>query len=705
MGRLPAIFLVAALLCPPPALAAVVRVPKFSAPSGPLNAAAPASGGFSRAPGAPSLVDFSLDAPRIASLYGDASAKLIAALDAVAARPDAALRFDNSVGAIETAYADYLTAVSPASFLSAVSPKKEVRDAVAAWQKASSALLLEQTKREDLYRKVLAYSETDEAKSLTGERQKLLDESLLDFRTSGMGLDAEAKARLKRVESRLSELSQAFSRNLSEWDDGIEVRRGELAGLSSSFIDSLPKAPGGKLRISVEPTVYGLVMTKARSAGLRRRLYYRMQKKAAAVNMPILKETLALRREKANLLGYRNFAEMALDGRMAKTPSTVFGFLKRLRKMLKDAAKKEGRQVVRRKKKDDPKAKKLYPWDAAYYGEKLKTETLRLDADRVKEYFPVEKVVERTLGVYEELLGLRFEAVEEKAWHADVRAFVIRDGKTNARIGKFFLDLHPRPGKRSGAAAYTIIGGRLLPDGRYQEPVSAMVANFPKPVGDKPALMQHDNVRTLFHEFGHIMHQTLTTADRWSFAGSRTARDFVEAPSQMMENFIWREDVLTRISGHYRTGESIPAALVKKMIAARDYHAASATLGQVMLAAMDLAYHTLSVVDPLDVYRRVSRIVHGGKPNAASRFPARFAHIMGGYAAAYYGYLWSKVYAQDIYSIFDAAGGVSPRVGARYRRAILERGSTREEMDSLREFLGREPSEEAFLRWLGSPEK
>ncbi len=317
-------------------------------------------------------------------------------------------------------------------------------------------------------------------------------------------------------------------------------------------------------------------------------------------------------------------------------------------------------------------------------------------------------ILKETLDLRREkakLLGLRFESIESAAWHEDVRAFLIRDGETGARIGRFFLDLHPRPGKRSGAAAYTIVGGRLLPDGRYQEPVSAMVANFPRPVGDKPALMTHDNVRTLFHEFGHIMHQTLTTAERWSFAGSRTARDFVEAPSQMMENFIWREDVLTRISGHYRTGEPISEKMVAKMIAARNFHAASATLGQVLLAAIDLAYHTLSTVDPLDVYRRVGRIVNGGKPNSASRFPARFAHIMGGYASAYYGYLWSKVYAQDVYSLFDVDGGVSPRVGTRYRRAILERGSTREEMDSLRDFLGRDPSEEAFLRWLGAPAK
>ncbi|MFC1679879.1 M3 family metallopeptidase, partial [Elusimicrobiota bacterium] len=247
-----------------------------------------------------------------------------------------------------------------------------------------------------------------------------------------------------------------------------------------------------------------------------------------------------------------------------------------------------------------------------------------------------------------------------------------------------------------------IVQGRELPDGSYREPVSAIVANFEKTAPGRPALLRHHEVQTFFHEFGHVMHQTLTTARRPSFSGAAVSWDFAETPSQMVENFVWEPGIIARLSSHYKDpSRKLPPEMIEKLLKMRNYHSASDTLGQVALSALDLAYHSTGQPDLIKLFRKIERRYSGRTPHPSSTFPARFDHIMGGYAAAYYGYLWSRVFAQDIYSLFKADGILSSRVGARYRRTILANGSAIDENVLMRMFLGREPSEEAFLRWLG----
>jgi len=699
MRRFFAALLALALSLPVEAGAAAVvsfRVPMGGSPAAASAGAAAAA----RGPGRSLPLEFSLGAFEIGPVYESASRELVVKLDAVANIPPGSETFEGTVLAVERAYADFAEATRPLFFLSSVSPDPAVRGAVEAVRRRSGRLWAEQSARPDVYKAVEAYAKRGE--ELGKDDQRLLDDMLRDYTLAGLGLSEERQRRLEKINVRLSELEAAFQRNLQEWDDALAVFPEELKGLPKSFIGRLERIPDGRVLVPVDKESYGKVMRQAVNPGLRRRLYYRKQKEAAKENLPILKKALTLRHEKARLLGYRNFAELALEGRMAKTPKQVWRFLQRLRRLLIGAAGPEREEVLERKRRDKPKAEKLYPWDTAYYGSKLFKERLNLEPKRTRAYFPLSHVLAESLKIYEELLGIRFEPVTVEVWHPEVRAYDIRDAASGERLARVYLDLFARPGKRGGAAAFTLVSGRELPDGGYREPVSAVSASFHNPAPGRPALLYHHEVKTLFHELGHVMHQTLTAARHWRFASSAVARDFVEGPSQMMENFIWKPEVLKRLSGHYQDPtRKLPRALLDKLLATRSYHAAGAALSQAALAAMDLAFHSAAPKDVLKVYRRVRKFFTGEEPDHASRFPARFRHGMRGYSAGYYGYLWSRVFAQDIFSEFEAGGLISAEVGSRYRSIILENGGSVDADELLRRFLGREPDERAFLRWLG----
>jgi thimet oligopeptidase len=313
-------------------------------------------------------------------------------------------------------------------------------------------------------------------------------------------------------------------------------------------------------------------------------------------------------------------------------------------------------------------------------------------------------VVDRMLEAYQKLLSVRFREIPDGAsWHPDVRLFEITDSAGGAPIAYFYMDLFPRAGKYSHAAAFGLITGRRLPDGTYRKPVSAIVANFDRPAAGRPSLLSHDEVETIFHEFGHVMHQTLTKARYGRFSGSNVARDFVEAPSQMLENFVWDPAVLPSLSGHYKDrSKKLPKDLMEKMIAARNADVALVNLRQLLFGIVDMSYHSSRPPsDTTALYARVMKDVSLLPMTPGTHPEASFGHLMGGYDAGYYGYLWSKVYAQDMFSVFKAAGVMSPIVGRRYRQEILEPGSSRDEMESLKAFLGREPGEDAFLESIG----
>ena len=416
-------------------------------------------------------------------------------------------------------------------------------------------------------------------------------------------------------------------------------------------------------------------------------------------NLELLHEALTLRRDMAQLLGHKSYPEMVMKDRMAGTPERVYEFLNRVKDAVVERARKDLGELLELKRRDDAAATQVFAWERSFYARKLREERYSLDSEAVKQFFPVDRVVEGTMNVYQRVLGVTFrEPPGGPKWADGVRLFEISDTKTGNRIGHFYLDLVPRDGKHGHQAAYSIVQGHVRADGSYEEPVSAMVADFPKAAPGQPSLLSHGDVETFFHEFGHLMHQTLTTARYASFSGSSVALDFVEAPSQMLENFIWERNVLDELSGHWKDGAKLPQDLYQKMLAARSFMEGASYAGQVAYALGDLVLHDTVPADVSAAFDKIVSDITGVPTVPGTHFVGSFDHLMGGYGAGYYAYLWSKVFAQDIYTVFKADGVISPAVGARYRKEILEVGSERPEKDSLRAFLGREPSEDAFMR-------
>jgi thimet oligopeptidase len=606
--------------------------------------------------------------------------------------------FANTVLPFERAQAAWAQQWVPLRFLSETSPDAAVREAARTIEAEVNQTNIALGQREDLYRLFEAAAAKDEA--LSPDDRRLLEGTLRGYRRSGMGLEPAKREKLKALQQRLAVIGQEFERNISEHQDSLEIpfERARALGLPEDYLASLPRE-GDSVKVGLDYPSYTPFMRYAIDASLRKALREKFESRGAPANLPLAQEALELRRDIATLLGQPSFPALALQDRMAKTPEAVNAFLQRVAQAVMPRARAELAELLEFKRRDDPSAQRIEGHDIGYYGRRLKEERHALDGNLVKEYFPVDRVVEGTLKVYQRVLGVTFrELTDGPRWHPDVRLFEIT-GEGGRRIGHFYLDLYPRENKFSHAAAFPLSLGMRAEDGGYVEPVAAMVANFPKAAPGKPALLPHGDVETFFHEFGHLMHQTLTTAKHASQSGSSVATDFVEGPSQMLEEFVWKPEVLAELSGHWRTGAPLPAELFEKMTAARSVLSATEYAFQAALAMADMALHLGAPADPSALYNDIIGELTGVDVPPGQHPLAAFGHLIG-YENGYYGYLWSKVFALDMFSRFAEGGVLSPEVGAAYRRHILETGSSRPEMDSLRAFLGREPSEAAFAREL-----
>jgi len=672
-------------------------------PALPVSAQVVQSAGIpgSGAPSIPAL-RFDLSRPEMRQAYRDASATLDGALKAIVSAPVPQADFKNTVLAQEKAVADYARAMVPVVFQAHVSADKGVRMTAQAIEKVMNRRFVELGMRKDLYERVEAAAAKGEA--LDVPDAKLLKKTLDGFRANGLGLDDDKRARLKTVQTKLNDLSSRFEININEGRDFLEVDDAGLEGLPADYKASLERTESGGYKVGLDYPSYVPFMRYAKSSELRLALNHKYENRAMPGNLPILREGLELRREAARLLGYPDYPTMALEDRMAKTPARVASFLSRLTEKVKARAAAEMAAVLEVKRRDDPAAAQIGDHERGYYSRILREEKFSFDAEEVRQYFPVDRVVEGVLKVYQRILGVTFTEIKNgPVWHPDVRLFEIKDSKSGKPVGHFYLDLFPRDGKYTHAAAFPLLMGRAVPGG-YDRTAAAMVANFPKAIPGKPALLPHAEVETFFHEFGHLMHQTLTKARHMSFSGTSVALDFVEAPSQMLENFAWEPEVLAEISGRWDTGAKLPDALYRKMLAARRFNEGVQTLQQIAMAAADMALHALAPADPSAEFNRVVAEITGMPQAPGGNSAASFGHLMGGYGAGYYSYLWSLVFAEDIYSAFRAEGPLNPEVGARYRRDILETGSERSEEESLKAFLGREPSEDAFMKSLEDEE-
>lgn len=647
-----------------------------------------------------SSLRFDYTPAEIDALCKDAFTAAQKAVDALAAIPKKDRNFRTTQLALEAMQNQLEDISSPVHLLKETSTSVEVQEAAKRCADISAAFYAKLFTRSDIY-EVL---NTATLGNLDLEDTKLTEETLRGFRKSGAALPTEKRTKVAELKEKLSQIENQFATNLAKANDAVELTVAELAGLPQDFIDGLKKSPNGNYLVTLlDASSYLPILENAKLEETRRKVVEAHDKVAVGTNVALLEQAIALRDEVAKLLGFKNHAALVLDSKMAKKPETVDAFLQDLRKKLKQKLDQDLKVLLALKKKDDAKATTINLWDWRYYDNQLKKEKYSVDGEIIREFFPVDHVIQSVFDTYQKILSVKFfELQTTKKWFKEVRLFEVRDAKSDALIGHFFLDLFPRDNKYKHFAAFDIQRARRNADGTYRTPVSAIVGNFPKASGNKPSLLSHEDVETFFHEFGHIMHMTLTTARYSSLSGASVRWDFVEAPSQMLENWVWQKPMLKKLSKNYKSGEPLPDALIDSMIAARHVNEGVFWSRQLFFATADMKFHTSGPkVDTTKIWNDLSADIMKMPSPAGCQAQATFGHLMGGYDAGYYGYLWSKVFAEDMFSVFEKKGLENSEVGGRYREWILSPGGTKEPDVLIHGFLQREPSKEAFYQSLG----
>ncbi len=552
---------------------------------------------------------------------------------------------------------------------------------------------------------------------LSRAQQKIVENELRDFRLGGAELPADKKARFVQIQEELSRLYARFEENLLDSTNDFALyieTRDELAGLPEDVLQVAHEAaakdsrPGWKLTLHAPSWMPAMQYAENRS--LREALYRAYVTRASEFgkpewdNTPLIAQILKLRQEKAGLLGYRGYAEVSLVRKMVKSPREVLDFLAELGTKAKPHAERDYREL-KRFARDELKIDNLQAWDIAYISEKLRTARFAFSDQEVKQYFPEFQVLQGMFKMVEALYGISITPGQAPLWHPDVRFFNIRDlaGKL---IGQFYADLYARPSKRGGAWMDEAIARRRKESG-IQNPVAYLNCNFSSPVGGKPALFTHDEVITLFHEFGHGLHHLLTSVDELGVSGINGVEwDAVELPSQFMENFCWEWEVLKHLTRHVDNGQPLPRLLYDKMLAAKNFQSGMQTVRQLEFALFDMHLH--DDFDPhgdktmLQLLNEIRSRVAVVIPPEYNRFPNNFSHIFaGGYAAGYYSYKWAEVLSADAYSLFEENGVLNRDIGRRFRDEILGVGGSRPALESFVAFRGRGPQIDALLRHNG----
>ncbi|MFQ2078581.1 oligopeptidase A [Aeromonas veronii] len=610
---------------------------------------------------------------------------------------------------------------SPVSHLNSVLNSEALREAHDACLPLLSEFQTYVGQHEGLYQAYLALSQSDDFPLLSGAQRKEIQNTLRDFRLSGIGLPAEAQQRYGEIQARLSELASRFSNNVLDATQGwqkLVADEAELAGLPDSVraaarqMAELKGKEGWLFTLDIPS--YLPVMMYADNRELRAEMYEAFTTRASDQgpnagkwdNSAIMSELLTLRRELAQLLGFANYAELSLATKMADKTEQVVSFLTDLAAKSLPQGKAE-LEEIRAFAAEQHGQSELAAWDLAYYAEKLKQHKFSISDEQLRPYFPASKVVKGLFEVVKRVFGMKVrERLGIDTWHPDVRFYDIFDADDELR-GSFYLDLYAREHKQGGAWMDVCLGRRYRQDGSLQKPVAYLTCNFNGPVDGKPALFTHNEVVTLFHEFGHGIHHMLTRIDVAGVAGiNGVAWDAVELPSQFLENWCWESEALAFISGHYETGEPLPADLLEKMLTARNFQAAMQMLRQLEFALFDFRLH--QEFDPanpaqlpalLDEVRSQVAVM---TPPAFNRFQHSFSHIFaGGYAAGYYSYKWAEVLSADAFSRFEEEGIFNPATGQSFLKNILEKGGSKEPMELFRAFRGREPKVDALLRHSG----
>ena len=568
-----------------------------------------------------------------------------------------------------------------------------------------------------LFEKYKALRASAEFASLKGQQQKIIDNEIRDFRLSGAELSEEKKQRYAQIMDELARLSTKFSENVLDATNAFSTTVEDLADVAGIPEDSLElaaeaaqKAGAKGWKFTLHAPSYMPVMQYADNRDLRARIYRAHVTRASEFgkldwdNTPLIAQILKLRNEAAQLLGYSSHAKVSLATKMAESPRQVVDFLEDLAAKAKPFALKDWDELNAFAANELGIAQ-MQAWDSSYASEKLRLRRYDFSDQEVKQYFPEPKVMQGMFRVIETIYGLHIESEQAEAWDPNVRFYRISE-KDGTVIGRFYVDLYARETKRGGAWMDEAITRRLV-GATVQTPVAYLNCNFPSPAGDKPATFSHDDVITLFHEFGHGLHHMLTRVDYLGVSGIRGVEwDAVELPSQFMENFCWEWDVLSHMTAHVDTGAPLPRALFDKMVAAKNFQSGMQMVRQVEFSLFDMLLH--DEFDPesgktaqhlLDEIRSKVAV---SVPPAWNRFPNNFSHIFsGGYSAGYYSYKWAEVLSADAYSAFEESGVLDPGTGARFREEILAVGGSRPAIESFKAFRGREPTVDALMRHSG----
>ena len=610
---------------------------------------------------------------------------------------------------------------SPVSHLNSVLNSDELRQAYESCLPLLSEYHTWMGQHEGLFEAYQSLAERDSFKKLSLAQQKEVDNTLRDFRLSGIALEATQKQRFGAIKTRLSDLASGFSNRVLDatqaWTKQI-TDKNQLAGLPESAL-AAAKAQAEARELdgwlfTLDIPSYLPVMMYADDAALREELYRAYCTRASDQgpnagefdNTGTIEEILALKQELAELLGYENYAQLSLTTKMAENEQQVLDFLNQLAERSYPQGQADLAELTEFAREHHG-IEQLNAWDVTYYGEKLKQHKYTISDEELRPYFPEHKVVHGLFETVKRLFGVKVvEHFGVEVWHPDVRFFDIY-GEDGELRGSFYLDLYARANKRGGAWMDDCIGRRYREDGSLQRPVAYLTCNFNGPVGDTPALFTHNEVETLFHEFGHGIHHMLTKVDVAGVAGiNGVAWDAVELPSQFLENWCWQPEALAFISGHHETGEPLPADLLERMLAARNFHSALMMLRQLEFALFDFRLHMAPDGSQpgrvQQILNEVRKTVSVLPPPAFNRFQHSFAHIFaGGYAAGYYSYKWAEVLSSDAFSRFEEEGVFSAKTGRDFLHAILEQGGSKEPMELFKQFRGREPKIDALLRHSG----
>lgn len=591
-------------------------------------------------------------------------------------------------------------AASWAGLMFNVHPDKAVRDQAETAEQEVSRFATDLALNRKLYDAIAAV----DTKGLDSLSRRFFDKTLRDFKRSGVDKDETTRVRVKKLNEELVQIGQEFDRNIREDKRFVELDSdAELDGLPRDYIDAHKPGENGKIRITTEYPDFVPFMMYAKSDEARRKIAYEFSNRAYPKNVEVLKQLLTKRKDLAQVLGYSNWAAYATEDKMIKSADSVAKFVDEVAELAKSRADRDYAELLEVKRRFLPNtssATEIKSWERSYIEEIVKRESYAFDSQTVRPYFEFGRVKQGLLELTSEMFGIRYiPAKDAKVWHESVESYDVVDSTKNQPLGRIYLDLHPRSNKYDHAAQFTLrsgVQGRQLPEG-------VLVCNFPDPARSSgPALMEHGDVVTFFHEFGHLLHHVFGGHQSWiRFSGVATEWDFVEAPSQLLEEWAWDAQVLRRFAKHAQTGEAISEEMVHRMRVASEFGEGLHARQQMFYAALSLQYHSQDPAkfDSTKLMRELQSKYSLFNPQEGTHFQLSFGHL-NGYSAIYYTYMWSLVIAKDLFTKFQEGGLLNRDLARSYRKSVLEAGGSKDAADLVSDFLGRPYSFDAFRKWL-----